>query len=305
MQKRAIRMVPGLEDVKFTQPGYAIEYDFFYPYQIHTTTETKLVEGLYFAGQINGTSGYEEAGAQGIMAGINAVLKIRGRQPFTLMRSEAYTGVLMDDLTTKSTEEPYRMFTSRAEHRLYLREDNTAERLLHYGRDFGLISEEQFQKHLEDKEIQKKHQSSLNRFFIDVKYLPANFQNEGRAKISYEQALRVPGVRIDMLKDYNQELSDLPSRILSKIEIEVKYKGYLDRQMREIEKTAKLEKQKIPADFDFATCHGLKKEALEKMNRLRPTTVGQATRISGISPGDITVLLIYLQKHAHHKAETR
>ena len=304
VQKQAIRTVPGLEDVKFTQPGYAIEYDFFYPYQIYTTTETKLVQGLYFAGQINGTSGYEEAAAQGIMAGINAVLKIKGEKLFSLMRSEAYTGVLMDDLTTKSTEEPYRMFTSRAEHRLYLREDNTAERLLHYGHKLNLISAEQFQKHLEDKEIQKKHQNSLNRLFIDVKYLPAKFQNEGRTKISFEQALRVPGVGINALKDYDQSLTDIPSRILYKIEIEVKYKGYLDRQMREIEKCSRLEKQKIPKDFDFNACHGLKLEAVEKMMRLRPATVGQATRISGISPGDITVLLIYLQKHTRNKAGT-
>lgn len=297
VQKKAIRTVPGLEDVVFAQPGYAIEYDFFYPYQIYTTTETKLVEGLYFSGQINGTSGYEEAGAQGLMSGINAVLKIRGEEPFSLLRSEAYIGVLLDDLTTKSTEEPYRMFTSRAEHRLYLREDNADQRLFRYGRKFGLISKERYQKYLDDNAIQKLRRQSLGRLFIEVSKLPADFQNNGRTKISFEQALRVPGVSIDHLKDYDDSLAELPETMLKKIEIEVKYQGYLDRQMREIEKFNKLEKESIPANFDFDYCKGLKKEAYEKLKRLRPATVGQASRISGISPGDITVLLIYLKKY--------
>jgi tRNA uridine 5-carboxymethylaminomethyl modification enzyme len=296
VQKKAIRTVPGLEDVVFTQPGYAIEYDFFYPYQIYTTTETKLVEGLYFSGQINGTSGYEEAGAQGLMSGINAVLKIRSEESFSLLRSEAYIGVLLDDLTTKSTEEPYRMFTSRAEHRLYLREDNADQRLFKYGRKFGLISEERYQKYHEEIELQKSHRQSLGRIFIEVKKLPADFQNNGRTKISFEQALKVPGISMDLLKDYDDSLAELPESILKRIEIEVKYQGYLERQMREIEKFNKLEKETIPPDFDFDYCKGLKKEALEKMKRLRPATVGQASRISGITPGDITVLLIYLKK---------
>jgi tRNA uridine 5-carboxymethylaminomethyl modification enzyme len=297
VQKKAIRTVPGLEEVVFAQPGYAIEYDFFYPYQIYTTTETKLVEGLYFSGQINGTSGYEEAGAQGLMSGINAVLKIRGEESFSLLRSEAYIGVLLDDLTTKSTEEPYRMFTSRAEHRLYLREDNADQRLFKYGRKFGLISEERYQKYLDDNATQKSHRQSLSRIFIEVSKLPADFQNNGRTKISFEQALKVPGVCMDHLKDYDESLSKLPQPILKRIEIEVKYQGYLERQMREIEKFNKLEKESIPSDFDFDFCKGLKKEASEKLKRLRPATVGQASRISGISPGDITVLLIYLKKY--------
>jgi tRNA uridine 5-carboxymethylaminomethyl modification enzyme len=296
VQKMAIKTVPGLEEVEFTQPGYAIEYDFFFPYQIHTTTETKLVEGLYFSGQVNGTSGYEEAAAQGLMSGINAALKIKKEKPFSLLRSEAYIGVLMDDLTTKSTEEPYRMFTSRAEHRLYLREDNADERLFRYGRKFGLIPGERYQRFLEENDEQKKHRQSLKRLYIEVKKLPANFQNNGHTKITFEKALKVPGVGIDLLKEYDESLAELPEQILKKIEIEVKYEGYLDRQMREIEKFNRLEHEKIPIDFDYDFCKGLKTEASEKLKQLRPATVGQASRISGISPGDITVLTIYLKK---------
>ncbi|HDS01220.1 MAG TPA: tRNA uridine-5-carboxymethylaminomethyl(34) synthesis enzyme MnmG [candidate division Zixibacteria bacterium] len=296
VQKKAIKTVIGLEEVEFTQPGYAIEYDFFFPYQIYTTTETKLIEGLYFSGQVNGTSGYEEAAAQGLMSGINAALKIKNEKPFSLLRSEAYIGVLMDDLTTKSTEEPYRMFTSRAEHRLYLREDNADERLFKYGYKFGLIAEEHYQKFLEESAEQKKHRQSLKRLFIEVKKLPADFLNNGRTKITFEKALKVPGVGIDLLKEYDDALAELSGRILKKIEIEVKYQGYLERQMREIEKFDKLEHERIPDNFDYAFCKGLKTEAAEKLNRLRPATVGQASRISGISPGDITVLTIYLKK---------
>jgi tRNA uridine 5-carboxymethylaminomethyl modification enzyme len=297
VQKNAIRTVPGLEDVKFIQPGYAIEYDFFFPYQIYPTTESKLIDGLYFSGQINGTSGYEEAAAQGLISGINAALKLHGKQPFSLLRSEAYIGVMLDDLTTKSTEEPYRMFTSRAEHRLYLREDNADERLLHYGHNFGLIDDEQYQGFLDDMNKLKANRNSLDRIFIPVKDLPAKFDNDERQKISYKHALRVPGITIDHLKNFNDDLADLPDRILQKIEIEVKYQGYLDRQKREIEKFNRLETETIPSEFDFSICSGLKTEAMEKFLRLIPSTVGQASRISGITPGDITVLLIYLKRH--------
>ncbi len=303
VQLKAIRTVPGLEQVEFVRPGYAIEYDFFYPYQIHTTTETKLIEGLYFSGQVNGTSGYEEAAAQGLMSGINASLKIKGEKPFSLMRSQAYIGVLMDDLTTKSTEEPYRMFTSRAEHRLYLREDNTDDRLLQYGHKFGLIPDDVYNRYLEQLDLKKKRRSSLDRIFIAVKHLPAEFQNEGRTRISFEQALKIPGVNMNLLREYDDDLYNLPEGILRKIEIEVKYQGYLDRQMREIEKFNKLENERIPADFDYIFCNGLKNEAREKLGRLKPSTMGQASRISGISPGDITVLLIYLKKYKQGKLD--
>jgi tRNA uridine 5-carboxymethylaminomethyl modification enzyme len=296
VQKKALGTVAGLEEAKFNQPGYAIEYDFFFPYQIRPTTETKLIEGLYLSGQVNGTSGYEEAAAQGIISGINAVLKIRGQEPFSLLRSEAYIGVLLDDLATKSTEEPYRMFTSRAEHRLYLREDNADERLLKYGHKFGLIDGEQFQRFLKEREFRKHRQKTLNRLFIQVDKLPAGFQNDGHRKISFEQALKIPGVSINVLKDFDDGLGELPEESLRRIEVEVKYQGYLDRQMRQIEKFNRLEKEKIPHDFAFSYCKGLKLEAVEKLSRFMPATVGQASRISGITPGDITVLLIYLKK---------
>jgi len=299
VQKRAIKTVAGLEDVKFNRPGYAIEYDFFFPYQIKTTTETRLVEGLFFSGQINGTSGYEEAAAQGIISGINAALKVRGEEPFSLLRSEAYIGVLIDDLTTKSTEEPYRMFTSRAEHRLHLREDNADERLLAYGHRFGLISSEQYERFREESQLRHRHRRALEHIYVDVKELPCDLENEGRTKISFEQALRIPGVGINHLRRYNEELAALPDTLLERIEIEVKYAGYLQRQQREIDKFNRFEQERIPADFDFAACSGLKNEAIEKLSRQRPATIGQASRISGISPGDITVLMIYLKKHKH------
>lgn len=304
VQKRALRTVEGLEEVKFNQPGYAIEYDFFFPYQIRTTTETKLIEGLYFSGQINGTSGYEEAAAQGIMSGINAVLKIRGVNEFSLLRSEAYTGVLLDDLTTKSTEEPYRMFTSRSEHRLYLREDNTAERLLKYGHRYGLIPQDIFDKYLEEQDLIKQRSTLLKRIFVPVKDLPVSLENRSRTKINFEQALRIPDVKIEDLAGKDPVLDNLPENVLRRIEIEVKYRGYLERQMKQIEKFEKMESERIPDSFDYKACRGLKTEAMEKLKRFKPSTVGQASRISGITPGDISVLLIYLKKFTHTPKQT-
>ncbi|MBD3380823.1 MAG: tRNA uridine-5-carboxymethylaminomethyl(34) synthesis enzyme MnmG [candidate division Zixibacteria bacterium] len=304
VQKRALRTVEGLEEVKFNQPGYAIEYDFFFPYQIRTTTETKLIEGLYFSGQINGTSGYEEAAAQGIMSGINAVLKIRGENGFSLLRSEAYTGVLLDDLTTKSTEEPYRMFTSRSEHRLYLREDNTAERLLKYGHRYGLIPQDIFDKYLEEQDLIKQRSTLLRRIFVPVKDLPVSLENRSRTKINFEQALRIPDVKIEDLAGKDPVLDNLPENVLRRIEIEVKYRGYLERQMKQIEKFEKMESERIPDSFDYKACRGLKTEAMEKLKRFKPSTVGQASRISGITPGDISVLLIYLKKFIHTPKQT-
>jgi len=296
VQLSAIRTVKGLEEVEITVPGYAVEYDFFYPYQIKPTTETKILSGLYFSGQINGTSGYEEAAAQGIVSGINAVLKLRGDEPFVLDRSQAYTGVLLDDLATKSTEEPYRMFTSRAEYRLALREDNAAERLIEYGHKFGLIDEDIYRREIARVATVKTEAMRLEKVVIDTEGILDSDNGNGHRKISIAAALRMPSVRISDVEETDSSLLQLDRRIKTDIEISIKYKGYLEKQEREIKKFRKLESMPIPADFPFASLHGLKTEAREKLSRLKPVSLGQASRISGISPGDIAVLLVHLKR---------
>lgn len=295
VQLKAIRTIIGLESVEITTPGYAVEYDFFYPYQIKPTTETKLVEGLYFSGQVNGTSGYEEAAAQGLMSGINAALKLDGRLPFTLDRSQAYIGVLLDDLTTKSTEEPYRMFTSRAEYRLALREDNAAERLIGFGHEFGLIAEDVYQREIDRIELVKREVMRLERVL-----LPSGshlgISSNADQRLSIAAALRMPEIGIDQVAQHDPQLASYPERVRTDIEIQIKYKGYLDKQQREIDRFKKLEEEPIPPDLSFRTLSGLKMEAREKLERFRPLSLGQASRISGISPSDITVLMVHLRK---------
>jgi len=296
IQLRAIRTVEGLEEAIITVPGYAVEYDFFFPYQIRPTTETKLVEGLYFSGQINGTSGYEEAAAQGLVSGINAVLKMRGEPAFTLDRSQAYVGVLLDDLATKSTEEPYRMFTSRAEYRLELREDNAAARLIDYGYRFGLIPEEIYLRETERIALVSREAKRLESVFVPVASLPTEFGGNGRQKVSAAAALRMPRVKVSDIESNDEFLGGYSHRVKTDIEIRIKYKGYLDKQRREIEKFSKLENLAIPEDLPYESLTGLKVEAREKLGRLRPVSLGQASRISGITPGDITVLMVHLRR---------
>ena len=295
-QLKAIRTVRGLERVEITVFGYAVEYDFFYPSQIKPTTETKFIERLYFSGQICGTSGYEEAAAQGIMSGINAALKIKGEPEFTLDRSQAYIGVLLDDLATKSTEEPYRMFTSRAEYRLALREDNAAERLIEYGYRFGLIPENIYRRETERVNLIRREVKRLETVFIPVDKLPLAGNGDGKRKVSIAQALRMPPIKIVDIADNDDSLGNLSSNVWSDIEITIKYKGYLDKQQREIEKFKKLESLPIPPDFPFLSLTGLKTEAKEKLDRFKPVSLGQASRISGISPGDISVLMVHLKR---------
>ena len=300
IQEQLVHTIHGLEKAEITRYGYAIEYDFVPPTQLKPTLETKLVENLFLAGQINGTSGYEEAAAQGIMAGINAALKCSVRpcvarlrdvpdklarytsDGFVLDRSEAYIGVLIDDLVTKGTPEPYRMFTSRAEYRLILRQDNADRRLMKYGYKFGLISQDQW-KSLEEKE-------SL------ITWTRAYLRNTLREGHSLEKLLRKPEVDFARLLAMNPFLRerDLPSGVKEQVEIEVKYEGYIQRQMTHVEKFKKMESWNLPPWLDYQEIPELRKEARQKLLAIRPASLGQAARISGVSPADISILMVYL-----------
>jgi tRNA uridine 5-carboxymethylaminomethyl modification enzyme len=303
VQFRALRQVAGFENVKFFRPGYAIEYDYFPPTQLRHTLETKLVEGLYFAGQINGTTGYEEAASQGLMAGINASLMVQEREAFILKRSEAYIGVLIDDLITKGTEEPYRMFTSRAEYRTLLRQDNADFRLTPLGYGIGLASEERMRAMERKKEDAQAFVSFFKETSVSPEIMNPILKENHSAEISQSDKMfklfSRPEIaladmrKIEAVEEYIQE-NNLNSEVLQQAEIQVKYSGYIEKEKANADKLNRLEGIKIPVNFDYSRLKSLSFEAKEKLSAIQPATVSQASRISGVSPNDISVLLVYM-----------
>ena len=303
IQAKALRHVPGFENAKIFRPGYAIEYDYFPPTQLKHTLETKLIENLFFAGQINGTTGYEEAAGQGLIAGINAHNKVHSKDEFTLSRDEAYIGVLIDDLITKGTEEPYRMFTSRAEYRLLLRQDNADIRLTEKSYNIGLASEERLRK-VEEK---IKKSGELEEFLKELSLKPnvinpileENESNPVDQAYRASQILTRPNINLEKLSKIEiigNKAREYSEEIQEQAEINIKYKGYIEKEKENVAKLQKMENIKIPEDFDFSKVASLSSEALQKMNNIRPKNIAQASRISGVSPADINVLLIYLGK---------
>lgn len=301
VQEEFVHSIPGLEKAVIVRPGYSIEHGVVPATELKPTLETKKIKGLFLAGQINGTTGYEEAGAQGLVAGINAARQVQGKSPFILGRHESYIGVLIDDLTTKGTEEPYRMFTSRVEYRLIVREDNADIRLAKYGREFGLLSQDEYEAvvhkyEMIGREVDHLRQTKVNPGTPLDEQLAAVGSSPLKQGTSLYDLLKRPQVDYNMIAPYDGQLKDAGRAVIEQVEYEIKYEGFIERQKKDIEKFRHIEYIRIPERFDFSGVPGLSKEIQEKLNRFNPATLGQANRISGVTPAAISLLMVYLRK---------
>ena len=306
VQVEMIHTVPGLEQAEVVRNAYAIEYDCVNPIQLQLSLEFKDISGLFSAGQANGSSGYEEAAAQGIIAGINAARKIQGKEPVILDRSQAYIGVLIDDLVTKENHEPYRMMTSRAEYRLLLRQDNADLRLTEIGYQVGLIPEDRYQRLLEkreaiDREIRRLQGTNVGASAPVQEFLQRHQSSPIKSGVSLAELIKRPELDYDSLAELDEGRPELPAAVCEQVNIHLKYEGYILRQQQQVEQFKKLERKRIPPELDYGQVGNLRKEAVQKLAAYRPASIGQASRISGVSPADISVLLVYLEQRGHNK----
>lgn len=304
VQYAMYRSVPGLENVKIVRNAYAIEYDCINSRQLKATLEFKTIEGLFSGGQFNGSSGYEEAAVQGFMAGVNAAMKVLGREPYVLDRSQAYIGVLIDDLVTKENHEPYRMMTSRAEYRLLLRQDNADLRLRKIGHEIGLIDDETYQKLLEKeaniaKEVERLEQTTVGANKVIQEFLETHGSTPLKTGATMAELVRRPELSYVMLSEIDPERPKLSEDTAEQVNINIKYEGYIKRQQQQVTQFKKLESKRLDANFDYSTVHSLRREAVQKLNLYKPMSIGQASRISGVSPADISVLLVHLEQLRH------